>query len=116
MTDRTCLLAVSFRRSPEDAYSMTFTAGRGTDAPGKRGSPVPSHDQANDDVPGRRPGEIGVTRDSATDIMVRAALSRPDQCRILAMPYPVEHQVFWQVLADLGVTQEGLMDRMGASP
>jgi hypothetical protein len=36
--------------------------------------------------------------------------------RILAMPYPVEHQVFWQVLADLGITQEGLMNRMGASP
>jgi hypothetical protein len=32
------------------------------------------------------------------------------------MPYPVERQVFWQVLADLGVTQERLMERMGASP
>jgi len=57
-----------------------------------------------------------MTRDNAVDIMARAALSLPDQCRILAMSYPVEHQVFWQVLADLGVTSEGLMDRMGASP
>jgi hypothetical protein len=57
-----------------------------------------------------------MTRDNAADIMVRAALPRPDQYRILAMPYPVEHQIFWQVLAALGVTQEGLMDRLGASP
>jgi hypothetical protein len=80
---------------------MTVTAGRETAAHANQGSPGP---------------EITVTRDGAADIMVRAALSRADQCRILAMPYPVEHQVFWQVLADLGVTQEGLMNRMGASP
>lgn len=98
MTERTSLLAACFRRLPEDAYSMTVTAG------------------AIDDVPGRSPGETGMTRDTAADIMVRADLSRPDQCRILAMSYPVERQVFWQVLADLGVTQERLMERMGASP
>jgi hypothetical protein len=62
------------------------------------------------------PGETAMTRDTAADIMVRADLPRPDQCRILAMPYPVERQAFWQVLADLGVTKESLMDRMGASP
>ena len=60
--------------------------------------------------------EIGVTRGTAADIMARSALPQPDRSRILAMPYPVEHQVFWQVLADLGVTQERLMDRMGSSP
>lgn len=98
MTDRTSLLAACFRRLPEDAYSMAVTAG------------------TVDDVPGRYPGETAMSRDTAADIMVRAALPRPDQCRILAMPYPVERQVFWQVLADLGVTQERLMDRMGASP
>jgi hypothetical protein len=98
MTERTSLLAACFRRLPEDAYSMTVTAG------------------GIDDVPGCCPGETGMTRDTAADIMVRADLSRPDQCRILAMPYPVERQVFWQVLADLGVTQERLMERMGASP
>ena len=98
MTERTSLLAACFRRLPEDAYSMTVTAG------------------AVDDVPGGCSGETGMTRDTAADIMVRADLSRPDQCRILAMPYPVERQVFWQVLADLGVTQERLMERMGASP
>jgi hypothetical protein len=57
-----------------------------------------------------------VTKDSAADIMLRAALPESDKRRILAMPYPLEHQVFWQLLADLGVTQEGLMNRMGASP
>ena len=98
MTDRTSLLAACFRRLPEDAYSMAVTAG------------------AVDDVPGSCSGQTVMTRDTAADIMVRAALPRPDQCRILAMPYPVERQVFWQVLADLGVTQERLMDRMGASP
>ena len=98
MTDRTSLLAACFQRLPEDAYSMAVTAG------------------GIDDVPGGRPGGTAMTRDTAADIMVRADLPRPDQCRILAMPYPVERQVFWQVLADLGVTQERLMDRMGASP
>lgn len=57
-----------------------------------------------------------MTRQSAVDIVIRAALSRADQDRILALPYPVEHQAFWQVLADLGMTQELLMDRMGAGP
>lgn len=99
MTDRTSQLAACFRRLPEDAYSMAVTAGA-----------------AVDDVPGGCPGETAMSRDTAADIMVRAALPRPDQHRILAMPYPVERQVFWQVLADLGVTQERLMDRMGASP
>jgi hypothetical protein len=60
--------------------------------------------------------KMAVTRRSALDIAVRTALSRADQYRILALPYPVEHQAFWQLLADLGVTQERLMDRMGAGP
>jgi hypothetical protein len=59
---------------------------------------------------------MAMTRQSGLDIAVRAALSQADQCRILALPYPVEHKAFWQVLADMGVTQERLMDRMGASP
>ena len=67
-------------------------------------------------LPGRYPGKIAMTRQSASDIVVRAALSQADQCRILALSYPAECQVFWQVLADMGVTQERLMDRMGASP
>ncbi|HEY2285413.1 MAG TPA: hypothetical protein VGH88_06680 [Streptosporangiaceae bacterium] len=57
-----------------------------------------------------------VTRGGAADIMARAALSPPDQYQILALPYPVEYRVFWRLLAGLGVTQAGLMDRMGASP
>lgn len=98
MTDRTTLLAACFRRLPEDAYSMAVTAG------------------GIDDAPGGDPGETVMARATAADIIVRTDLPRPDQCRILAMPYPVERQVFWQVLADLGVTKERLMDRMGASP
>jgi hypothetical protein len=57
-----------------------------------------------------------ITRHGASGIVARAGLSRADRCRILALPYPVDYQVFWQALADLGVTREGLMDRMGASP
>jgi hypothetical protein len=57
-----------------------------------------------------------VTRRSALDIMVRSALSPADRFRILALPYPVECRAFWQELADLGVTKERLMDRLGASP
>lgn len=57
-----------------------------------------------------------VTRQSALDIVARAALSEAHRYRILASPYPVAHQTFWQMLADLGVTQQRLMDRMGASP
>jgi hypothetical protein len=57
-----------------------------------------------------------VTWQSASHIVVRTTLSHADRYRILALPYPVEHQAFWQVLADFGVTQERLMDRMGAGP
>jgi hypothetical protein len=53
---------------------------------------------------------------AAKDIAVRSPLSRTDQCRILALPYPVEYDDFWRLLAGLGVTKQGLMDRMGASP
>jgi hypothetical protein len=116
MTDRTCLLAASFQRSAEDAYSTTFIPGCETAAPGNQGRPGRSGGQAVDNIPGRRPGELVLTRHSATDIMVRAALPEADQHRILALPYPVGYRVFWQILADLGVTQESLMDRMGASP
>ncbi len=59
---------------------------------------------------------VTVHRQSALDIMARAALSPADRYRILALPYPVDHQAFWQQLADLGVTKERLMNRMGASP
>jgi len=57
-----------------------------------------------------------ISWEGALDITVRAGLPRADQHRILALPYPVEFRVFWKVLADLGVTEERLMDRMGASP
>jgi hypothetical protein len=60
--------------------------------------------------------KMAVTRQSASHIVVRTALPHADRCRILALPYPVEHQAFWKVLADFGVTQERLMDRMGAGP
>jgi hypothetical protein len=76
---------------------------------------VRSHDGAPDGVPGRS-GEIAMTRQGASDIVARAALSEADQYRILALPYPVGYQVFWQELAGRAVTQERLMDRMGASP
>lgn len=68
------------------------------------------------DVPGQRPGPTGVTWHGAMDIVARTALSPVDRYRILALPYPVDHEGFWQALAAVGVTQEGLMDRMGASP
>jgi hypothetical protein len=57
-----------------------------------------------------------MNRESALDIVARTALSRADRCRILSLPFPVDQRAFWQVLADMGVTKEGLMDRMGASP
>jgi hypothetical protein len=60
--------------------------------------------------------EMAVTRQSAIQVIVRTALSRADKVQILALPYPVEDHAFWQVLAGLGVTQERLMDRMGAGP
>lgn len=116
MTDHSSLLAPSFWRPQEDLHSTAVIAGWETADSGNPDSPVRSHDGTLDDVPGRRPGEIAVTRQSASDIVVRAALSQADQCRILALPYPVGYQVFWQVLADMGVTQERLTDRLGASP
>jgi hypothetical protein len=57
-----------------------------------------------------------MTWQAALDITVRAGLSQTDRHRILALPYPVECHVFWRMLACLGVTQERLMERMGASP
>ena len=96
MTDYTALL-LTLRRPPEDAHS---TAGDGN-----ANSPAPSHDD-----------KTAVTRRSASHIVVRAAMSGADQYRILALPYPLEYQAFWRVLADIGVSQEYLMDRMGASP
>ena len=57
-----------------------------------------------------------ITRQRALGIAVRAPVSPVDKYRTLALPYPVEYQVFLRVLADMGVTQERLTDRMGASP
>jgi len=57
-----------------------------------------------------------MTWEGALDITVRSGLPQADRRRILALPYPVEYQAFWQVLGDLGMTEERLMDRMGASP
>lgn len=116
MTNSTSLLAAPSWHPLEDVHSTTVTAGWETAGSGYADSPVQSHDVALDNVPGRRPGTMPITRQSALDIMVRAALSRAEQCRIHTLPYPVEYQVFWQLLGDMGVTQEGLMDRMGASP
>jgi hypothetical protein len=73
-------------------------------------------DEPVDDVPGQRPGPTVISWHGAVDVVARAALPPVDRDRILALPYPVDHEGFWQVLAALGVTQEGLMDRMGASP
>jgi hypothetical protein len=56
-----------------------------------------------------------ITRQSALDIAVRAPVSPAHKYLILALPYPVEYQVFWRVLADMGMTRERLMDRMSAS-
>jgi len=57
-----------------------------------------------------------VTKQSAMQVIARAALSRADAARVLALPYPVDDQAFWGVLADLGMTQEHLMELLGASP
>jgi hypothetical protein len=67
-------------------------------------------------APEKRAPQKIITWKSALDIMVRAGLPRADQHRILALHYPVEYRVFWRVLDDLGMTEERLMDRMGASP
>lgn len=63
-----------------------------------------------------RPDEMTMTRQSGLDIVVRAGLPATHQERVLALPYPVRYDAFWQVLADMGVTEGRLMDRMGASP
>jgi hypothetical protein len=57
-----------------------------------------------------------MTWQAALDIVVRAGLPQADHHRILSLRYPVDYQVFWRALAAVGVTQERLMDRMGASP
>jgi hypothetical protein len=62
------------------------------------------------------PVEITMTWQSGLDIVARAGLAPAEQARVLALPYPVKDDTFWQVLADIGMTQGRLMDRMGASP
>ena len=99
-----------------DYTAVTDTGGHETAGHRDAKDPERSHDGTFGEVVGRRLGEMVVTWQSAADIVIRTALSRADQVRILALPYPVEHQAFWQVLADLGVTQERLMDRLGAGP
>ena len=115
MTDHTSCLGAFFRLSPEDARCTTASPVR-EPAPRERNGPVRSHDGTLDDIPRFRPGKMTVTSQGALDIVVRARLSQADRYRILALPYPVEYQAFWRVLADMGVTKERLMDRMGASP
>ena len=116
MTNYTSLLVAPSRRLPEDAHSTTVTAGWEAAGPGNADGPLRSHDGALDTVPGRRFGEMAISRQSALDIMSRAALSQVNQIRLHTLPYPVEYHVFWRVLATMGVNQERLMDRMGASP
>jgi hypothetical protein len=99
-----------------DYTSVTVTGGHETAEHRNAKDPERSHDGLFGEVVGRRLGEMVVTRQSAADIVIRTDLSRADQDQILALPYPVEHQAFWQMLADLGVTQERLMDRLGAGP
>lgn len=57
-----------------------------------------------------------MTKQSAMQVVARATLSPADAARVLALPYPVDDQAFWAVLADLGMTQERLMELLGASP
>jgi hypothetical protein len=57
-----------------------------------------------------------ITRQGAAGIVARAALSPADRHRILALAYPVPYRSFWRALGAMGVTEERLMDRMGASP
>ena len=70
--------------------------------------------QGPDDALDHRPTRT-TSWQAALDITVRSGLSPADQNRILALPYPIDHHDFWRVLADMGLTQERLMDRMGAS-
>jgi hypothetical protein len=94
MMDGTSLIPSSPQRPPEGADSTIVTTGRETAGPR-----VPV-----------------MTWQGASDIVVRAPLSPANRYRVLTLPYPVEYQAFWQVLATMGVTKERLMDRMGASP
>ena len=59
-----------------------------------------------------------MTKQSAMQVIARAVavLPQADADRILALPYPVDDQAFWQVLADVGLTQERLMELLGAGP
>ncbi len=79
-------------------------------------SPARPPDEAAGDVPRQRPGKTVMTWQAAVHILARAALPEVDRYRMLALPYPVDHQAFWQALAAMGVTRERLMERMGASP
>ncbi len=63
-----------------------------------------------------RPGATAMTRHNALSMAKRVGLSPADKWRIGALSFPIEYQAFWTTLADMGMSQQCLMDRMGASP
>lgn len=78
--------------------------------------PGPINADENGDLPIRETRVCYLTRAHALSIAVRAGLAQPVKQRILSLAYPIEASAFWQTLAGLGLSEESLMDRLGASP
>ena len=44
-----------------------------------------------------------------------ASWRRVQRQPLLALPNPIDHQAFWRLPGDMGMTQQRLMERMGTS-
>lgn len=57
-----------------------------------------------------------VTREHVLDLISSAGLTPEQEQRILALPYPVDYDRLAHEFEQVGLTKDGLMNRMGGSP
>jgi hypothetical protein len=57
-----------------------------------------------------------ITREHVIELLPIMGLSREDEERLLALPYPVDFSVAAAAFESVGVDMDTLIDRMGGSP
>jgi len=83
MTDQTSIRAASSRLPPQDAHSSTVTDGRQTARPRAPQQPAAIPSPGSRRRPASRPGQMAVTSQSASDIVIRAALPQAPACELI---------------------------------
>ena len=59
---------------------------------------------------------VQITRQHVLDLLPLMGLSREQEARLLALPYPVDFDVAAAAFTSVGVALDTLTDRMGGSP